>query len=138
MEHAGRVYLDHAATTPLESRVLDAMLPYLRDVWGNPSSIYLEGREARKALEAARRSVAECLGARPSDIVFTSGGRGSDNRGSRGSARAAAPRGRLATRAPPDPPPSPPTPCSPRARSTSTSTVLASTCFRLRRTSSTG
>ena len=94
MEHAGRVYLDHAATTPLDSRVLDAMLPYLRDVWGNPSSIYLEGREARKALEAARRSVAECLGARPSDIVFTSGGSESDNAAIRGAAFASLRRGR--------------------------------------------
>src|SRR3972149_9420426 len=94
MEHAGRVYLDHAATTPLDSRVLDAMLPYLRDVWGNPSSIYLEGREARKALEAARRSVAECLGARPSDIVFTSGGRESDNAAIRGAGLAPLARGR--------------------------------------------
>ena len=94
MEHAGRVYLDHAATTPLDSRVLDAMLPYLRDVWGNPSSIYLEGREARKALEAARRSVAECLGARPNDIVFTSGGSESDNAAIRGAAFASLRRGR--------------------------------------------
>ena len=94
MVEGQRVYLDHAATTPLGARVLDAMLPYLRDVWGNPSSIYLEGREARKALEAARRTVAECLGARPNDIVFTSGGSESDNAAIRGAAFASLRRGR--------------------------------------------
>src|SRR3990170_4002565 len=94
MVEGQRVYLDHAATTPLDARVLDAMLPYLRDVWGNPSSIYLEGREARKALEAARRTVAECLGARPNDIVFTSGGSESDNAAIRGAAFASLRRGR--------------------------------------------
>src|SRR3989304_4121367 len=94
MVEGQRVYLDHAATTPLDARVLDAMLPYLRDVWGNPSSIYLEGREARKALDAARRTVAECLGARPNDIVFTSGGSESDNAAIRGAAFASLRRGR--------------------------------------------
>src|SRR3972149_8059606 len=94
MVEGQRVYLDHAATTPLDARVLDAMLPYRRDVWGNPSSIYLEGREARKALEAARRTVAECLGARPNDIVFTSGGSESDNSAIRGAAFASLRRGR--------------------------------------------
>jgi len=74
-----RIYLDHAATTPVDPRVLEAMLPYLRDVWGNPSSIYYEAREARKALDGARRSVAEALGARPTEVVFTSGGSESDN-----------------------------------------------------------
>src|SRR3990172_1380303 len=48
-----RVYLDHAATTPTDPRVVEAMLPYLTDVWGNPSSIYFEAREARKGLDAA-------------------------------------------------------------------------------------
>jgi cysteine desulfurase len=89
-----RAYFDHAATTPLDPRVLDAMLPYLRGVWGNPSSIYLEGREARRGLEAARREVAAVLHARPNDIVFTSGGSESDNLALRGVAFAARARGR--------------------------------------------
>src|SRR3990172_10591174 len=93
MVEGQRVYLDHAATTPLDARVLEAMLPYLRDVWGNASSICLEGREARKALEAARRSVAETLGARPNDVVFTSGGSESDNAAIRGAAFASLRRG---------------------------------------------
>ena len=57
-----RIYLDHAATTPLDSRVLEAMLPYLHEHWGNPSSLYAEAREARKGLDGARRTVAELLG----------------------------------------------------------------------------
>ena len=89
-----RAYFDHAATTPLDRRVLAALLPLLESTWGNPSCIYLEGREARKALDAARRTVAEVLGARPNDIVFTSGGSESDNTAIRGVAYAAANRGR--------------------------------------------
>ena len=93
MERA-RVYFDHAATTPLDPRVLEAMLPHLQNTWGNASSIYYEGREARKALDAARRAVAEVLGARPNDIVFTSGGSESDNTAIRGAAYASVRRGR--------------------------------------------
>ncbi|MPZ50103.1 MAG: aminotransferase class V-fold PLP-dependent enzyme [Dehalococcoidia bacterium] len=89
-----RIYLDHAATTPLDPRVLEAMLPYLASAWGNPSSIYYEGREARKALEAARRDIAAVLGAKPNDIVLTSGGSESDNAAIRGVAYAAQRRGR--------------------------------------------
>lgn len=89
-----RVYLDHAATTPIDSRVVEAMVRYLRSGWGNPSSIYYEGREARKALDAARRTVAELLGARPNEIIFTSGGSESDNTAIRGVAFAAQSRGR--------------------------------------------
>jgi cysteine desulfurase len=74
-----RIYLDHAATTPPDPRVVEAMLPYLTAAWGNPSSIYFEAREARKGLDAARRAVAEALGARPQEIIFTSGGTESDN-----------------------------------------------------------
>lgn len=81
-----RIYLDHAATTPLDPRVLDAMLPYLRDYWGNPSSLYLEAQEARKGLEDARRSVAAVLGCRPQEVIFTSGGTESDNLALRGAA----------------------------------------------------
>jgi len=94
MTTEGRIYFDHAATTPLDRRVLDVMLPHLETTWGNPSSIYYEGREARKALDAARRQVAEVLGARPNDIVFTSGGSESDNAAIRGAAFASLRRGR--------------------------------------------
>jgi cysteine desulfurase len=89
-----RVYLDHAATTPMDGRVVDVMLRYMQVAWGNPSSIYYEGREARKTLDHARRGVAELLGARPQDIVFTSGGSESDNAAIRGVAFASAARGR--------------------------------------------
>ncbi|MGE0685288.1 MAG: cysteine desulfurase family protein [Dehalococcoidia bacterium] len=89
-----RIYLDHAATTALDPRVLEAMLPALQSTWGNASSIYYEGREARRALDAARRQVAECLGAKPNEIVFTSGGSESDNTAIRGAAYASVRRGR--------------------------------------------
>ena len=79
-----RIYLDHAATTPTDPRVVEAMLPYLTTAWGNPSSIYAEAREARKGLDAARRTVAEVLGAKPNEIVFTSGGTEADNLALRG------------------------------------------------------
>ena len=83
-----RIYLDHAATTPTDLRVVEAMLPYFTENWGNPSSIYFEAREARKALDAARRAVAEALGARPAEVIFTSGGTESDNLALRGVAAA--------------------------------------------------
>src|SRR3972149_3351963 len=88
-----RVYLDPAATTPTDPRVVEAMLPYLTDLWGNPSSIYFEAREARKGLDAARRAVAEVLGARPQEAIFTSGGTESDNLALRGVAYGARRRG---------------------------------------------
>jgi cysteine desulfurase len=69
-----RVYLDNAATTPLDPRVVEAMLPYMTTHFGNPSSIYSYGRETRMAIEKARKSVAAILGARPSEMFFTSGG----------------------------------------------------------------
>jgi cysteine desulfurase len=94
MESPRRVYFDHAATTALDGRVLEAMLPYYQTVWGNPSSIYMEGREARRALDTARRGVAEVLGTKPNDIVFTSGGSESDNLALRGAAYASLKRGR--------------------------------------------
>ncbi len=94
METGRRVYFDHAATTALDPRVLEAMLPILQSTWGNPSSIYYEGREARKALDGARRKVADVLGARPNDIVFTSGGSEADNAAIRGAAFASQRRGR--------------------------------------------
>lgn len=69
-----RIYLDHAATTPLAPEVFAAMSPFLAGAYGNPSSLHLAGREARIAVEAAREKVAQALGAKPSEIVFTSGG----------------------------------------------------------------
>lgn len=89
-----RVYFDHAATTPLDRRVLEAMLPAYQGVWGNPSSIYAEGREARRALDGARKTIADILGAKPNDIIFTSGGSESDNLAIRGAAYASTRRGR--------------------------------------------
>ena len=74
-----RIYLDNAATTPLEPRVLEAMLPYLTTHFGNPSAIYSYGRETRLAIENARKTVARILNAHPSEIFFTSGGTESSN-----------------------------------------------------------
>lgn len=74
-----RVYLDNAATTPLDPEVLDAMLPYMQTHFGNPSSIYSYGRETRLAIENARKTVAKILGAKPGEIFFTSGGTESNN-----------------------------------------------------------
>lgn len=76
---ATRIYLDNAATTTLDPRVLDAMMPYLTDKFGNPSSIYSYGRETRLAVEHARKSVARILNAHPAEIFFTSGGTESSN-----------------------------------------------------------
>jgi cysteine desulfurase len=74
-----RIYLDNAATTPLDKEVLDAMLPYLTEKFGNPSSIYSYGRECRMAIETARKTVARILNAYPAEIFFTSGGTESTN-----------------------------------------------------------
>ena len=74
-----RIYLDHNATTPVDPAVLDAMLPYFAENFGNASSIHSPGQRARGAVDAARASVAALLGAKPSEIVFTSGGTESDN-----------------------------------------------------------
>lgn len=74
-----RIYFDNAATTALDQEVLDAMLPYLTNKFGNPSSIYSYGRETRLAIENARKSVAKLLGVKPATIFFTSGGTESNN-----------------------------------------------------------
>jgi len=74
-----RIYFDNAATTPLDKEVLDAMLPYLTNHFGNPSSIYSYGRETRLAIESSRKTVAKLLGVKPGTIFFTSGGTESDN-----------------------------------------------------------
>ena len=86
---ARHVYLDHAATTPADPRVLEAMLPYFRESFGNPSSIHRWGQAAEAAVEDARRSVARVLGCSPEEIVFTSCGSESDNLALRGAALAA-------------------------------------------------
>jgi cysteine desulfurase len=74
-----RIYFDNAATTSLDPAVLDAMMPYLTDKFGNPSSIYSYGRETRMAIENARKTVARILNAHPAEIFFTSGGTESCN-----------------------------------------------------------
>lgn len=74
-----RIYLDNAATTALDPQVLEAMMPYLTEKFGNPSSVYSYGRESKMAIEAARKSVAKILGCTPGEIFFTSGGTESSN-----------------------------------------------------------
>ena len=76
---SSRIYFDNAATTPIDPEVLNVMLPYLTEHFGNPSSIYSYGRENRIAIERARKSVAKILQAHPSEIFFTSGGTESSN-----------------------------------------------------------
>jgi cysteine desulfurase len=88
------VYMDHSATTPVRPEVVEAMLPYFGGKYGNASSVHHKGREAREAVEDARRTVAVHLGAAPDEIVFTSGGTESDNHAIRGVAAAAGERGR--------------------------------------------
>ena len=74
-----RVYLDNAATTPIDPDVVEAMLPYLESTFGNPSSTHFFGRQAKAAIENSRRSVAKNLNCSPSEIIFTSGGTEADN-----------------------------------------------------------
>ena len=87
------IYLDHAATTPLRPEVLEAMLPYLTDAFGNPSSAHAFGRQARAALDEAHERVAARLGAEPREIVFTSGGTEANNLALKGGAWAGKTRG---------------------------------------------
>jgi cysteine desulfurase len=88
------IYLDHAATTPVDPAVLEAMLPYFTEFYGNPATLYSVGMAAREAVEQAREVVAETLNATPEEIVFTSGGTESDNAALRGVAEANSSRGR--------------------------------------------
>ena len=92
------VYLDHAATTPLDPRVFDAMVPFLKEEYGNPSSVHRLGRKSRFAVEDARERIAAVIGAEPSEIIFTSGGTEADNLAVRGYMRMHA-GGRLVTSA---------------------------------------
>src|SRR5213080_1679754 len=88
------IYLDHAATTPLDPRVLEAMLPYFTIEYGNASSIYLLGRHAMQAIDSAREQVAELLHCRPTEIAFTGCGSESDNLAIKGMAFAAQKKGK--------------------------------------------
>ena len=89
----GRIYLDYAATTPTHPEVVKAMLPYFTDAFGNPSSIYSYGQEAKGAIEEARVKVADLIGARDEEIIFTSGGTEADNFALKGVAYANEPKG---------------------------------------------
>ena len=88
------IYVDNAATTPISKEVLDAMMPWLTEGFGNASSIYSKGREAGWALKGAREKVAECLGADPSEIYFTSCGSESDNWALKGAMQTLAKKGK--------------------------------------------
>ena len=88
------IYLDHAATTPLRAEVLEAMLPYLTEHHGNASSLHTSGRRARQGLDEAREAIAAILGAKPREIVFTSGGSEADNLAIKGAAWASSAKGR--------------------------------------------
>jgi cysteine desulfurase len=83
-ERTRTIYLDHAATTAVDPKVVEAMIPYFTEHYGNASSIYSLGREAHKAMDEARRTVAEILGCKPEEIIFTSCGSESDNLALRG------------------------------------------------------
>jgi len=89
-----KVYLDHSATTPIDSRVLEAMLPFLTEKFGNASSVHSFGQEARAAVDKARRQVASLIEARANEVVFTSGGTEANNLALRGICEAATAQGR--------------------------------------------
>src|SRR5258705_3228223 len=88
-----RVYLDHSATTPVDRRVVEAMMPYFTERFGNPSSVHFFGQEARAAVDRARRDVAALIGARQNEIVFLSGGTEANNLAIRGLCESAAGHG---------------------------------------------
>jgi cysteine desulfurase len=96
---SGFIYMDHAATTPLSRHALEAMMPYLTEEFGNPSSVYTPGRRARRAMDRARETVAAAFGAHPDEIYFTSGGTESDNWVIRSIARFGGQRRRIVTSA---------------------------------------
>lgn len=89
-----KIYADNAATTKLSPKVLEQMMPYLTEYYGNPSSLYSVGGQAKKAVETARQDIAQCLNALPNEIYFTSGGSESDNWAIKGVAHALAKKGK--------------------------------------------
>jgi len=89
-----QVYADNAATTKMSKVAIDAMLPYFENIYGNPSSLHSLGQEAKEALEAARATVAQCLGCEPREIIFTSGGSEADNQAIVSAARYGARKGK--------------------------------------------
>ena len=89
-----RVYADNAATTPMSEAAIAAMLPVMREVYGNPSSLYAFGQEAKERLETAREQIAACLGCEPREVTFTSGGSEADNQALRSAAAWGARRGK--------------------------------------------
>lgn len=84
MSNDDRIYLDYAATTPIEKSVLEAMLPYFDEEFGNPSSVHKFGQQAEAAIEDARQRISDLMNCRPEEIIFTSGGSESDNLAIRG------------------------------------------------------
>ena len=94
MPEIRRVYLDHSATTPIDDRVVKAMMPYLTEKFGNASSVHFFGQEARAAVDRARREVATLIGAKPNEIVFLSGGTEANNLAIRGLSGATTAQGR--------------------------------------------
>ena len=89
-----KIYADNAATTKMSGVALEAMLPYMTEHYGNPSSLYTIGQEAKEGLEAARAAVASCIGAQPREITFTSGGSEADNQAIRSAAVIGARKGK--------------------------------------------
>ena len=81
-----KVYLDNSATTKVDSKVLEAMLPYFSEEYGNPNSLHAWGREARKGVDHARAQVAQLIGADPKEIIFTGGGSKANNLAIKGAA----------------------------------------------------
>jgi cysteine desulfurase len=97
MANHPKVYLDHSATTPVDPRVVEAMLPYLAEKFGNASSVHFFGQEARAAVDRARREIATFIGARPNEIVFVSGGTEANNLAIRGVCEASRSKGHVIT-----------------------------------------
>ena len=90
-----QVYADNAATTKMSQTAIDAMLPYMTTVYGNPSSLHTVGQQAKEAMDAARETVAKCLGCEPREIIFTSGGSEADNQAIISAARLGQRKGKM-------------------------------------------
>ncbi len=89
-----KIYADNAATTKMSRTAIDAMLPYMEEIWGNPSSLYEDGQKAAEAIWSARERIAACIGAKPKEIYFTSGGSEADNQAIISAARLGASAGK--------------------------------------------